>query len=607
MYCLFCGLTSFYVFAEETERFPDYLFHFIGVPDPDNPAEISLKGNEVDMSSALSALERVTKSPYDYTSDIDSIVSEISETVNLLCGKSRTSETCKKKANTELKDTRDKIYQYMENQFLYPLDYQPISETRTSLSFKKSMNTLDSDCLEKCNNNHLILAIRYSSPENYSQLYDKIKNQNERCQKNILSGLVAKELEYEEFPKRCLKEENKNHPVCKSMLKDINIVRNRVLDIAELAYGPEPLKTTEAAAPCLDCIIKEGEENEPLNLFSDLIGDIQKQSQCHELKPGQEKRVYSDTGLNKSYNVKKESDGTYSISLNLNFFADEDYDGNVPKGQVPAHYMKWVQECMDKANQKMLGPNGEKLKIVIKSPKKQDPRCRAADTKEIAIGSTDHRSNAGKYEADIDCPIITHEVLHLLGLCDEYKERSRGYYVDAQTGEIEANVSNVFNEKEEINQKFQDKEAYQFKPAYDCRVTTSNSIMANSTQRWYNVFNFGKNDSLLNPGQFNAILYGSCSEKNKIFNECSQLAYESSVIEKDCMEKKQQCEAQNFAGLNKGEEIEKIKKKIAEIEDDLTEYEKPYNKGSYPDRATQDLSHLREKLKIVESWPDTNE
>ncbi|MYE07208.1 MAG: hypothetical protein F4X95_00395 [Oligoflexia bacterium] len=600
-----CGITSFYVFAEQTERFPNWLFHFRGLSRP-FPIEASLKGNEVDMSSVLSALERVTKSPYDYISEIDFIVSEVSETISLLCGKSQLPETCKEKANTELQKTQNKIYQALENQILYPLDHQPIGEASAPRSLKQSMDALDFDCLEKCNNSGLINVLRYSSSADYSQLYDKIKSQNGTCQKNILDALT-KELEYEEFPKRCLEEENKNHPVCKSMLKDINIVRDRVFDIVELAYGPETLKTTEAAAPCLDCMSKDRGENESVNLFSDLIANIQKQIQCHKLKPGQEKRVYSGTERDDSYNMKKESDGTYSVSLNLKFSADEDYDGNVPKDQVPAHYMKWVQKCMDKANQKMLGPNGEQLKIVIKSPQKQDPRCRDIDTKEIAIGSIDHRSNSGKYKADIDCPTITHEILHLLGLCDEYEERSRGYYVDAKTGKVEGYTQSVFNEKDETNQKFKNKEGYQFKPAYDCRVTITNSIMSNQYKRWDNVFRDGKNDSLLNPGQFNAILYGSCSEKNKTFNECSQLAYKSSVTEKDCMEKKQQCEEQNDLGMNRGEEIERIKKEIERLEGHLAQYEKPYNKGSYPDKITKRLPRLREELKAVESWPDTNE
>ena len=131
--------------------------------------------------------------------------------------------------------------------------------------------------------------------------------------------------------------------------------------------------------------------------------------------------------------------------------------------------------------------------------------------------------------------------------------------------------------------------------------------MNNKYNTWYNVFRDAKNDSLLNPGQFNAILYGSCSEKNKTFNECSQLAYKSSVTEKDCMEKKQQCEEQNDLGMNRGEEIERIKKEIERLEGHLAQYEKPYNKGSYPDKITKRLPRLREELKAVESWPDTNE
>ena len=286
-----------------------------------------------------------------------------------------------------------------------------------------------------------------------------------------------------------------------------------------------------------------------------MIDSIQEQSQCFELEPEQEKRVYSGTALNnRTYNVKREPDGTYSIPLSLKFSADRDYDGEVPRDRVPAHYTKKVQDCLSKANEKMLGPNGEKLKIVVQAPKTQGKdNCdnNDSDIKEIEIGSAKHRSNDGKYESDIDCSTITHEVLHLLGLCDEYQERKSGHYVDTQTGRVVGTTKSVFNADDRINKKFKDKEGYQFKPDFDCRVTTSNSIMADDVERWDNVFKEGKNHSILTPGQFNAILYGACEKKNKRFNQCSHLAYYSLTEKPDCIAEKQKCEKQNILAVGK--------------------------------------------------------
>ena len=560
--CLSYGI-NFSMAAEYTEELDPYLFSFRGVDYLISPVKISLKGNEVDMSAVIPALERAKKSPYDnfYSMEILSFP-EIKEKISSLCKKSSLPDICEEKANAELRENIDRISQEMENQILYPRGYHPINSERVDGFFEDAMDFLDSVCLINCEDYDLIGALRYSSPEQYIQLYDKIKMTDEKCQRNILNALAV-QLKTEQFPKKCLEEENKKHPVCESMSKDIDIIRGRILQMTERVYKSDVFKTTEAQALCVDCARGTNEEDKSLKLFSDLIDNIQEQSQCFELKPGQEKRVYSGTGVNSSYYIRKEPDGTYSIPLNLRFSADEDYDGNIPKDAVPAHYMKRVQECMNTANEKMLGPNGEKLKIVIQdSTEQNDNRCENT-VKKIKVGSKGHRSNSSKYEADIDCPVITHEVLHLLGLCDEYKDKGR----------------------------------------YDCRIVMTNSIMNNGTERWNNVFKEGKNNSLLTPGQFNAILYGSCKRKNQIFNQCAQLAYRSTnKYSKSCTETKQKCETQNIRGLSKEEEIKRIREEIEEKES-LLVIAKRLNLGESVKAINEGLNSLRERLKVVESWP----
>lgn len=551
--------------AELTEKIPSWTLSFRDVDSPSSPVRVTLKNNEVDISTLIPALERVKESHFDNIFKMEYIsLPIISETINNLCKKSNLPKACEEKANAEVRENLDKIYQELESHILYPSGYHPINSERVVGFFEKAMNVLNSDCLGDCDDYDLIGAIRYASQEEYTQLYDKIKATDKKCQKNILSAL-AKKLEDEEFPKKCLQKENKKHPVCESMSKDINIIRGRVLEMAEIAYGPDILKTTEAKAFCLDCIEKfnnNSNETEFLNVFSNLVVDINEQSQCSDLNPGQEKRVHSGTGSNRSYNLKKEPDGTYSVSLNVQFIADEDYDGDVPKDQVPEHYMKRVQKCINKANEKMLGPNGEKLKIAIQKPTKQtDSNCEN-DVKEIKISSEDHRSNAGKYESDIDCPTITHEVLHLLGLCDEYKEPG----------------------------------------SYDCRIDMTNSIMSNHYERWHNVFEERKNNSLLTPGQFNAILYGSCDQKNKVFNQCSKLAYQSSANKPDCSKQKQQCETQNIRGLSKEEEIKRLTEEIKSTQASKAIAERLNIKKSV-EALDEKLNSLRKRLKVVQSWP----
>ena len=587
--CLAYG-ASFFASAEHIEE--TWLF-FREVNPLTSPVKITLKGNEVDMSSLIPALERAKQSPFDNFLILEKVsFPVISEKLSSLCKKSNLPSACTERAVAKVRKTLDGIHQHLENQILYPMGYHPINSERVQGFFKNAMGILDSECLGNCEDYDLLGAIRYSSQEQYPQLYDKIKTTDEKCQRNILNAL-AEELKKQKFPKRCLKEENKKHPVCESMSKDINIVRGRILRIAELAYGPDVFKTTEAQATCLDCANKTKREDESFNLFSDLIKDIQEQSQCFELKPGQEKRVYSGTGSGRSYNMKRGPDGTYSIPLNLRFSADDDYDGDIPKDEVPTRYMKKVQECINTANEKMLGPNGEKLKIVIQEPAKQTNNRCENEVEEIKVGSKEHRSNAGKYESDIDCPIITHEILHLLGLCDEYKEKKRGHYVDPKTGEKIS--SSQVNSTQALN--------YVFKPAYKCRIVTTNSIMADQQERWDNVFKEGKNNSLLTPGQFNAILYGSCERKNQIFNKCAQLAYRSTGAGlPNCTEEKQQCETQNIRGLSKAEEIKRVQEEIEETKK-YRAMAKGFRLESSVEAFNEKLNSLRERLKVVESWP----
>ena len=141
-------------------------------------------------------------------------------------------------------------------------------------------------------------------------------------------------------------------------------------------------------------------------------------------------------------------DNSYSIPLVLSFYPTEDYSGSVSQDEVPEYYMNKVRTCMDQANQKLLGPNGEKLKINIQALTKQnEDDCNRDNAIGIAIGPPDFRSNTGKYGSDIDCPTITHEVLHLLGLCDEYPETEIGFYVSSETGEVKRGTFNNMTKK----------------------------------------------------------------------------------------------------------------------------------------------------------------
>ena len=529
---------------------PSVFKDLYGVKKPTSPITIQLKGNKVDLSSLFQILKQIKKSPHNNVFDIMEVVYGFSREAITLC---RTlSEEDSLKCEIEIWETRDNVEKEISERIVYPNWY---SKNKLKRQASKE-DALDSDCTLDCANSfgESARTVILGSQTEYFRLYNKIKNRNKSCQNNIMRNL-GHQL-YRDIPEKCLKRENKSHPVCKEMRDYLNTVRDRIGQLSELAYGPDVLKNTEAQMPCTECTIN-GESEYPL---VDFFNTLNEQSQCLELNPGEEKKVSPGTGLDKygSYTIQREPDGAYLVALNLEFSPNEDYDGAVPKERAPEYYLKKTQRCIRKANEGMLGPNGKRLRIAIKRPLKTDA-CDAANKITIGIGSKDMRSNARKYESDIDCGTIVHEVLHLLGLCDEYKEQIRGVYTNPKTGETfdRNSEGEILNSKGE---KIEDLELsdYDFKPAADCRVTHADSIMSSGVFRIWPAFVRGKrSSSLLTPGQFNSILYGECP-KNKLFNECSQLAYRDSVrphliisgaVVEDCTELKRKCESQNVQGF----------------------------------------------------------
>ena len=91
--------------------------------------------------------------------------------------------------------------------------------------------------------------------------------------------------------------------------------------------------------------------------------------------------------------------------------------------------------------------------------------------------------------------------MHLVGLCDEYKELFLGYYVDSKTGYLEVDD---LTEQTDISSK--EDRNFSFKPAFDCRVVQTNSIMSDPYERWYRVFgNIGRAQSGLMMSENNSI------------------------------------------------------------------------------------------------------
>ena len=400
------------------------------------PILLRLISNEVDVSPLVSALEEVRNYPVNNFMEMERLSYRAENKIKELC---QDSETCKNNANKKIRDTITRINTDMENKILYPEYYfishkraqTKLSENKKNNSYDKALDDISNDsiyCYGQKSSNPRLLSnisdiIRNGSDEMYSPLFEKIKSLDKRSQKQILMYLRW-DFTFGDFPKKCLKKKNEGHPVCKYMLKDMNRFKKRVYDIVELIYETDILKTTEARDICLDCSAIKFKQDEYGNMdfFQDIRENID--PQCFDPKPGEVKLVNAVWGSRVGHILKREEDGSFSAHLNLKFEAGEDYDGNIPREQVPAHYMKKVQQCISKANTKMLGPNGEKLKIVISDQKKFSLPTLCEDEPydhqfifNITSKNLQPRIMWDKHlNSDADCSEIIHTVFTLLGI-----------------------------------------------------------------------------------------------------------------------------------------------------------------------------------------------
>ena len=80
---------------------------------------------------------------------------------------------------------------------------------------------------------------------------------------------------------------------------------------------------------------------------------------------------------------------------------------------------KRVSKCIGSLSGRLLSPEGESLEIAINTSRATE----LIPVSEIKINSSPgFRSHSLEYSSQIDCPSITHELFHLLGLVDEYDE-----------------------------------------------------------------------------------------------------------------------------------------------------------------------------------------
>ena len=166
-----------------------------------------------------------------------------------------------------------------------------------------------------------------------------------------------------------------------------------------------------------------------------LVGDLEDIGECSPLGVGDSKIV--DTPLSNTddtkvtslasgeeyktpnaaqYMIRRASEDTYDIVFNLNFTTTD--VATVTSQQM----LERVQRCLEISSGNLYA-NGKNIRLIAISSDEVDSLEITPPQINIAINQPlGGRGNAQEYASDFTCSTITHELLHFLGLCDEYRE-----------------------------------------------------------------------------------------------------------------------------------------------------------------------------------------
>ena len=390
------------------------------------------------------------------------------------------------------------------------------------------------NCLSLCNDPTIANILLFGTKNQFHQVANYLKDKRRySCLRSpAFRENIFYSLENNSIPTAC--QELKNHTVCQNIYKDSKEIKNRIQYLFNTSQSNYQM---QFLGRCIGQV-------EPTKIVQNFWGELDHHLVCNPYQLGEERVKQEEDGIRtatRGYKIKKENDGNYTATLILEFQATEDYEheNGLSHSQVNTYYREVVQNCLNDVSSKMLGPNGERLNIVIINAKNVHS-CTPKRTIEIGpsddIGVTKHVN----FPSNIDqgyCPILVHEILHHLGLNEDYASL------------LESDQGNwLINENDCKHAKFQ-----------------INSIMSDPYQRFYNVFEAQKDNSLLDPAHFNQIVYAGCTisdhqNSTHLLRSCFEFDSSSS---NSCREQRNRCETRNTLGRSKERELQLIDEEIS--------------------------------------------
>ncbi|MES2769132.1 MAG: hypothetical protein V4596_08305 [Bdellovibrionota bacterium] len=148
---------------------------------------------------------------------------------------------------------------------------------------------------------------------------------------------------------------------------------------------------------------------------------------CHSSALGVPQNVENSLGT--AYRLTKISDKKIKIEINPTFYAKKSelqeslWQFASRSLETQKEFIQKMNICFDRFKPFLIGPEGQSLEIAATEDKK-------VPAIQIKIRPQESRSSVKQYSESIPCETILHEVLHVLGLEDEYPETKAGFNKD---------------------------------------------------------------------------------------------------------------------------------------------------------------------------------
>lgn len=233
--------------------------------------------------------------------------------------------------------------------------------------------------------------------ENYEKFSD-LKEVSDRC-----PNLGRTKGEFAEF---CKTKLNDNAAFLTQLSQMFSEVRGEKTDVDKIVQSLQ----------CLPPNVSEFKDLE------EILKSMGVDSDCYQVKEIGDVKLFKKGSGQKSYTsgnylLKKSGENSYEATVNLDFIQS---GGSITPGEM----MSKVRSCLSTVNKYLLGPGGAKLTIRALSPSETAslPSSERPLPGKIKISSDDSEMNSETFTGSIQCPTIAHELMHHLGLCDEYLE-----------------------------------------------------------------------------------------------------------------------------------------------------------------------------------------